>query len=319
MDTTVVKRLAFIKCLFELGLAQSQLPEPASSTSVLMFHDAIELFNHLACEYHDIDTAGKGSKQIEFMGYWDLISSKLGKPLPQKESMKRLNRSRVDLKHHGIFPSKLDIESFRGTTNFFFSESTPLVFRVEFTEISLIDFVAEERAQQNLHDAVQLLGKGDLDSALKSVADAFHHLIEDYETRKRSEFGRSPFSFGPSFIIQNSLLPTFGYSHQERTDADKQFHRNLEKFVQAAAESLNKMHNAIFVLALGIDYPKYTKYSLIAPIVQISGSGMSALSRRPDDEIISAADVQFCIDFVIETALKLQEFDYTISKPNSLR
>ena len=257
MDTTVVKRLAFIKYLFELGLAQSQLPEPASSTSVLMFHDAIELFNHLACEYHDIDT-GKESGHIEFIGYWKLISSKLGKPLPQKESMKRLNRARVDLKHLGIFLSKLDIESFRGATNFFFSESTPLVFRIEFTDISLIDFVAEERARQNLHDAVQLLGKGDLDSALESVAYAFYHLTEDYETRKRSEFGSSPFYFGPQFTAVQPLLPTIGYRHQERSDVDKEFYRNLDEFVQATTESLNKMQNAIFVLALGIDYPKYT-------------------------------------------------------------
>jgi len=51
------------------------------------------------------------------MEYWDLNLIKQGLQkkemegeLTQKESMRRLNRARVALKHHGTMPSKLDIE-----------------------------------------------------------------------------------------------------------------------------------------------------------------------------------------------------------------
>jgi hypothetical protein len=104
MDPSDLKRLAFIKYLFTIALDQSYLPEPAGAAAILTFHDAIELFNQLACEYLDIDTIGKGSKQINFIEYWDLISLKLSQPLPQKESMNRLNKARVALKHHGNLP-----------------------------------------------------------------------------------------------------------------------------------------------------------------------------------------------------------------------
>jgi len=68
----------------------------------------------ISSEHLDIP---RGKQEPHFMEYWDLNLIKQGLQkkemegeLTQKESMRRLNRARVALKHHGTMPSKLDIE-----------------------------------------------------------------------------------------------------------------------------------------------------------------------------------------------------------------
>ncbi|HBX87013.1 MAG TPA: hypothetical protein DEG09_00170 [Marinilabiliaceae bacterium] len=95
-----MQRLAFIKYLYTVAVEQSKQPEPLSSSSILSFHNSIELFLQLASEYLDV-----GSKSPGFMDYWELLEPKLTEGgLTQKESMRRLNKARVALKHHGTLP-----------------------------------------------------------------------------------------------------------------------------------------------------------------------------------------------------------------------
>lgn len=306
MNTSVVKRLAFIKYFFELGIAQSRLPEPANSASILMFHDSVELFLQLASETLDVGKSG-----VKFMEYWELLATKLPSgSLPQKESMRRLNDSRVGLKHHGTLPSKMDIESFRATTNEFFEEAIPLIFNIKLTEISLIDFIGEERAKEHLHDAAKQLTDGNLKSAMGKTALAFQYLIEDYESRKRSQYGRSPFSFGENFAYLDRWSMGLGHGSRPMLARDD-FTQKLGDFIEKVTESMESMQGAIRILAMGIDYPKYSRFILITPRVYQTMDNKYHLTDTSDYNA-SKEDVQFCIDFVIETALRLQEFDYTL-------
>lgn len=75
------KRLAIIKYLYNVAVEQSMKPEPICSTSVLTFHDSIELFLELAAEHLD-----KGKSGVNFMAYWELLALKVKDGLTQKES-----------------------------------------------------------------------------------------------------------------------------------------------------------------------------------------------------------------------------------------
>jgi len=122
LDHTVVKRLAFTKYLYQTAVAQSRAPSPLSCASLLTMHDAVELFLQLASEH-----LNAGSGHPGFMDYWDILNKKLDpNELEQKESMRRLNKARVALKHHGTFPSDLDIEAFRASVTAFFKGFIPL-------------------------------------------------------------------------------------------------------------------------------------------------------------------------------------------------
>ena len=124
VNPTHIKRLAFIKYVYTLGIEQSYQPVPSSSVSLLLFHDSIELFLQLASEIFDV-----GKSKVEFMAYWDLLSKEISdETLPQKEAMRRLNKARVSLKHSGTRPSEIDIESFLFSSTSFFFFSVPLFF-----------------------------------------------------------------------------------------------------------------------------------------------------------------------------------------------
>lgn len=304
METAeATRRLAFIKYLYDVAVEQSQKPEPSCSASILAFHDSIELFLQLASEFLD------AKKDSTFMGYWDLLKPCLelrGKEgLTQKTSIGRLNDARVQLKHHGHHPSKFDIQDFRTNARTFFEENTPIVFGLQFADISLIELVKCEAAKNSLKEADKLKGSKTED-ALDKVAIAFAQLIDDYENRKKDEFGRSPFFFGePSSF----------------TDYFMKFDNEMGSFVTNTNNSIRALQDSVKILSLGIDYRKYAKFRLLTPIIIRIPFGTYNLQRirlgynvTPQTE-----DVQFCIDFVIECAIALQEFDFSLQPSETMK
>lgn len=288
-----MKRLAFIKYLYNIAVDQSMRAEPFCSISVLMFHDSIELFLELAIEH-----LGVSKEDIKFMEYWTLLASRLDNREPtQKEPCRRLNKARVDLKHHGILPSKLTIDGFRATTTNFFEENTSTVFNVNFSDISLIALVKCQLAKENLLKATELLKKTKTEDALDTVAIAFAHLIDDYENRKEDEYGRSPFHFRETLGIPS--IPDASWV--------------------GIIRAIEPLQDAVKILSLGLDYRRYSRFRLLTPtVLRIPAADkikyeIQRIGRGSKGSPVPE-DVQFCIDFVIESAISLQEFDFNVEK-----
>lgn len=302
MDHSTLQRLAFAKYLFSVAVEQSRAPEILASASLLTFHDSIEFFLQVASEHLNV-----GKKQPNFMDYWDLFSGALEiDSFPQKETMRRLNKARVALKHSGTLPSKLDVEAFRSAVTLFFQEATMLVFELEFTEISLIEYVPSEEAREHLRKAESLSAGSQFNDATVEIALAFEKMIAEYESDKRELGFGSPFFFGKDMTFLSSFH--MGLNRNE--------FRDIANFVDNVKESIEAMQRAVKILALGLDYRKYSKFKLLMPHISRVLSGdyivqQSAMGRRPkpDDEY-----VRFCIDYVIECAIKLNEFNYSIAK-----
>lgn len=302
MDHSTIRRLAFIRYLYQTAITQSHAPVPLSCASILTMHDAVELFLQLASEHLNI-----GSAQPGFMDYWDLLSKKLGRDLEQKESMRRLNKARVSLKHHGTFPSQLDIESFRGSVTSFFGDNSPLVFGIPLADVSLVEYVNPQSARDKLKEAEADLAKGDTLTALDKIALAFEEMIRDYETRKRDGFYNSPFYFGRDLGFLSSFFMGLGHGSLSSPE------RKLGDFVDRVKESIEAMQEAIKILALGLDYRKYSKFRQLTPHLTLVMSGDYMISRRhKEEDKPSIDDARFCVDFVVESALALAEFDYTV-------
>jgi len=291
-----IKRLAFVKYLYNLSVEQSMKPQPACSAAVLMFHDSIELFLELASEHLD-----QGKSGVGFMEYWELLAPKLQDDgLTQKESVRQLNTARVGLKHSGILPSKSIIEGFRATTTNFFEENTPILFGKKFSDISLIELVQYPHTKKNLLETQELLKEAKIEDALDKVALSFAQLIDDYENRKRDELGRSPFFFGRSL----TFLSSFHMDIKGR----------LGDFVDSIGESVEALREGVKILSLGLDYRRYVKFRLLTPHIErfIGGKYNVVRVDRGQKGKPTTEDVQFCIDFVIESATALQEFDFEI-------
>ncbi|MCC7568799.1 MAG: hypothetical protein KO463_04200 [Candidatus Methanofastidiosa archaeon] len=284
-------------------MSQSRAPSPLRCASLLTMHDAVELFLQLASEQLNVGSAHPG-----FMDYWDILNKKLApKELEQQESMRRLNKARVALKHHGTFPSDLDIESFRATVTAFFKDNTQLVFGCALDDISLVELVNPESARDKLREAQVQVKAGDTLTALDNIALAFREIIADYENRKRGQYRSSPFYFGRRMTFLTSFAMGL---HRGSLSLDE--HRFCD-FVDAVKESIEAMQAAITMLALGIDYRKYSRFKMLTPCLMQDSNGHWGTRRSPQEtDKPSEEDARFCLDFTIESALTLAEFDYTV-------
>ncbi|HUW94747.1 MAG TPA: hypothetical protein VMW58_03100 [Anaerolineae bacterium] len=294
-DVTM-QRLAFIRYLYTRGVEASRRPEPLSAASVLTFHDSIELFLELASEHLDV-----GGKNPAFMKYWELLKPKLPDDgLTQQEAMRRLNKSRVALKHHGTLPSRLDIEAFRATSTSFFEENTPLVFGIDFTSVSMTRLVQDAQARVSLEQAdLSLREKDDREEALGLIAIAFHQVVDGWEHSKRGDLGYSPFFFGKRL----TLLDSFSI---------KVIYPELATFIHAVKDSIESMQSAMKILSFGLDYRRYVKFRLLTPgVVGVYEGGYTVHGFERDD-LPSLDDCRFCYDFVVECAIHLQTFDFEL-------
>lgn len=300
----VIRRLALIKYLYGVGIEQSQKPEPLCSISILTFHDAIELFLQLAAEYLNISMQ---KKECAFMNYWKLLSPKIPKGGPtQQVAMERLNKARVGLKHYGILPSKFEIESFRVSATNFFEENTPLIFNVDFSTISLVDLIQYEETKNYLKEAMALLDKNNITKSLDKIAIAFSRLIFDYyQSIRKTKYSHLLRVFDKPATFTNSL--NIKLDNHNRVKINEA----LSKFGNEVREALVNINDVIKILILGIDYRKYVKFRLLTPTVHRSGTGKYSVYRIiklvGSNDDLSMEDVQFCIDFVIESAVILQE------------
>jgi len=300
MEPTHLKRLSFIKYLFSIGLYQSHQPEPLYGVSILSFHDSVELFLQLSLEKLNISISGK--TDLRFHEYWDIIDKELkNTTLSQKESMKRLNRARVDLKHLGITPSKLDIESFRVTTLAFFRENCPIMFQIEFDDISLIDIIKYERPRELLKQVNRNFEEGSVYEAIQNLILSFEYLIQDYEDSKIDRFHGSPFFFGKSKPLSSFHLGSLSQSVE------------FKDFIDKMTESIKAIQNAIKILSFGLDYRKYVRYkSIVSSVEVLISDGGQVASYKHGEVKLSKEDLEFCINFIVESALKLQEFDFEL-------
>lgn len=158
--------------------------------------------------------------------------------------MNRLNKARVNLKHYGNTPSKLDIDDFRTITQEFYNESCSAIFDIDFDNISLIDLVKYKRSKDYLKKAKDAFENNLIDEPLDNLAISFEYLILDYMKSKK------PLFLGNLMTkIENiNICP------------DDNKNRELYYFSNEITKAITTMQKPVQILSFGIDYKKYVKY-----------------------------------------------------------
>jgi hypothetical protein len=283
------RRLAFIKYLLRTGTEQAKQPEPLCNISILTFHDAVELFLQLTSEHLNVGKSG-----IEFMEYFDHIDKALSpRTLPLRESMRRLSQARKTLKHGGTLVSKQAIEEFAVLTNRFLEESTLLIFDVKLDSVSLVDFVDLESTRNELRKALEALEAGDIPTGLVHCAQGFDNLLDHNVGR----LGFSPDAVGNLAFISGFFAVPHGN--------DPQAHA-LERFADRVSDALKSIREALWVIVIGLDYMDFLRFRSLTPIVIRHQEGSGRVHWRRKKEEYTPDDVRHCVDFVVESALRLQ-------------
>ena len=297
LNPDIIRRLAFIKYFFQFAREQSKFPSPQNYISILMFHDSVELFLHLSAEI-----LGLNITNISFMEYFTRINKELKNiELTQRTSMDKLNRTRVSLKHKGLYPNPIDIEYFRVNTQNFFEENCPTIFGIDFDKISLLDLIQDEEVRKELENAQNEFINGYYKESLEIIAIAFHILLENYEENKKVH-NLSPFHIGVDLDFE------MGFTDNPFTNG---------RGLNSLKKTVKRIQEVLKIIILNLDYRKYLKFRLLTPdnVIYAKDVRFKTMWFAGRDKIdFKKDDVEYCIEFVIESALKLQEFDFEIDK-----
>jgi hypothetical protein len=303
LHVSTMQRLAFIRYLYATAVEQSRQPGPVAALAVLTLHDAVELFLQLAAEH----TNANPGKRPEFGDYFGVINKELApRALFQQGAMTRLNNARVALKHYGNLSSRLVVEQLRGDVTRFFEDNVPLIFGLDYHSISLVDLIACDAARESLKTASDHLNAGDTAEAMEPIAIAFAQLVDDYEAKVEARYNRSPVLFGGSFNIEAGfMLGRHRDLHATRQQND---------FEDTVLKIVTKLQDAIKPLALGLDYRRFARFHLLSPTVlrMFDGSYQTIVMQGMRGSITwppTEAACQFCFDFVVDSAIRLQDFD----------
>lgn len=296
----IVKRLALIKYLYRIGIEQSRQAGMFAGFSILTFHDSAEMFLLLVLEDKgDPRPQKERNKNIQFMQYWEYFDG-----LTLRESMNMLKERRRNIKHKGIFPSTSDIEESRVTITRFFKENASKLFNEDFETISVSDLIVYSNIREYINLAKSFLTQNNYYDCLVNAKIGFEELLSTYESDKR-QWRDSILSVGEKV----------GKDYRNLVTSNKEGLRWFEQ----VTHTTNDVRNILKVSALGIDYRKYALFDFITPkVLETCRTGKDKYVYDSKENFektrkITAQDCQFCIDFVIDSALKLQEFQFSIN------
>lgn len=294
----IVSRLAKIKYLYKIGVEQSMQVETVAGYSLLSFHDSAEMFLLLLLE-----DKGDKTEPKSFMDYWNKYPD-----LTLREPMNNLKERRRLLKHKGIHPAKNDIEESRVILTQFFKENTYKFFGIDFDTITLADLIDSSYIKEYVLNAELSLEKGNLFECLLKAKIGFEELLSTYESNKK-QYYQSIFNIGEEI----------------GTEYDKIIPRreiNNARWFENVTKTTNALRNVLKISAFGIDYRKYMLFKFLTPQVYKVSAPNEPKYRYSNGskeyfestQRVTTKDCRFCVDFVIDSALKLQEFDFDIQK-----
>lgn len=295
MDDLTMKRLAVIKQLYLHGIEQSYAAEPMNGFSILSFHDSVEMFMKLCAEQKNV----RIDRNVNFGDYFVKLPA-----LQCNATMTNLNSKRINLKHYGTLPSKLDIEISRANVTDFFEQNTPVFFEIEFNGISLISLIRYETVREYMDKALSEFASNNFKDSITNSQISFRELMWCHEKENTKNYepllGKShDFTFYSSFFLKLGLG------------------RDFDRFIDNICESLPEIEEKVNIIGLGIDYKQYRKFRLLSPHIQQwhqeDGNKYEVYINEHDRRICNERNAQFCFNFVIDAALKLQQFNIDIN------
>lgn len=292
----LLKRLSVVKLLFRNANEITQQSELTAYLSILSFHDAVDMYLNIAVEHLELKPKSRNETYLK-----DLIE--LIPNIRHKSSMLKLNMNRNSIKHNSVSLGRLEVDSAKLNTFEFFNDNTKEIFDFEFEDISLFELLKYEKTKQLLTQAQIALHKGNFDEGVLFSADAFNNLIKDYKENKHNPFTTARFEF----------TKKVNYSPGSFMEEKHKIEQRLEPTIKEINQNFSNINSALEILALGLDYRKYAKYRAIVPSYFIFDKTANTYNYHSHyGKHWSKENVEFLIDYVIDSALKLQDFEFDV-------
>lgn len=159
MDIEVIRRICLARYLYELASASLRSSNDMHLfAGVNLLQDAVEAFLLAVAE----QVAAAIDPNTRFDKYFTEIDAKIApKTLPFRLKLIRLNRIRVDSKHHGIQPARDECERLMVSVREFFDEVTNSIWSASFSTISTLDLLPDGEVKAVLLEAKSALEAND--------------------------------------------------------------------------------------------------------------------------------------------------------------
>lgn len=308
----IVKRLAFVRFLHQQGVEQTHLPYPLSSTAILSFHDAVELFYVVALDYLGVQVNPK----TPFDEYWPKLAA-VAPNLSGRRGMERLNRDRVSLKHHASLPGTRQVADARTDVDAFLAANTQVVLAVDWDSITMADVISQPAIRAKLKNALSAEGAGDRGEAMALLAEAFDGL---FNPQNYAHVKRSPLAFGetlawPRRLAGHEIGAILTWLRGDSKGGGYRDPRPLADQIAAVTEVAAATQAALRVLSLGVEYPRYLRFQQLTPLLTMTIDGRIHRSY-PNGYSPSRDDFDYCHQFVVDVAMRVAEVGAYLEPPS---
>ena len=176
MDLETIRRISLARYLFQLGTSALRSSNDLHLFgAVNLMQDAVEAF---LIAVGDVVSA-EIDQNTKFDKYFIAINDRIKpKELPFKSKLLRLNRMRVDAKHHGIQPARDECDRVAVSVREFFDEVSSSVLSVNFATVSAIDLLDEGEIKEAILEAKAARERNDLMNCILGCRKAIYLQFE---------------------------------------------------------------------------------------------------------------------------------------------
>ena len=279
-----------------------QRPGPYShglATSILQ--DAVETFLNILVHERNVHVRPRES----FDGLLHTVGKQLTVVADHLAVLSRLNKARVEFKHHGLsVVQRRDVIVFYGNVESFLSDVCMAALNIDFASVTLADAIGHRRTQNWIEQAELKFAAGHFDEALRSASGAMaiylahsndHDYVLDHSRHLSSLFDGQMFS-----------PHTIGIASGVDAAIDIEWQSAITDFADWAKTHIENIHDRVHLMARGVDVGAYDKFSALTPKAFITGGGSIRFIINHANSSPTEDDVRFCIDLVIDSALALR-------------
>ena len=318
-DAAIMKRLGYVRLLFDQAVSQSYAPPPLGFSSVLAFHDVMEFFFVIA-----VDHAGANqgiNLKDAFVDNAKRLRPADGARMSCLDAVNRIGHDRNGFKHNGSIPGPDQIEGARRGAMRFLEMNCPRFFGVDFDDISMLHIVTQDDVRARLTAARAAADVDDLCTAMAEVAIAFHQLLSDWGHGKRIGTGTSRETLHLSPYQDHRSRRKISPWYQARdNDAKQAISALVSSGITAFEETDNELatlRRVLRVQVAGLDMARYARFSMLTPDVDMQFGGELYAVHLDGQYHYSAENYVFCEAFVVDSALRLGATDFSMWTPET--
>ena len=313
-DATIMKRLGYIRLLYQQAVAQSYAPAPLNFSTVLAFHDVVEFFFVVAVSH-------LGNKQCldlkaPFVENVKKFRAPDGNRLSSLDVVQRIGHDRNGFKHNGSVPGPDQVEQARRDVTMFLEGNCPRLFGIEVHDISMLHIVPQDAVRAHLVAGRAAADTGDLKAAMAEAAMAFDRLIVDW--------GNGKYVPGSPSRTETLRLDARRYVSERRIEVSRSSDHATENLASSVRDAfrdvdqqLETMRRILQIQIANVNMADYIRFAMIAPDIDVSADGSREAAHRDGQLHYTPENYDRCEMFVVDSALRIGQSDFTLWMPQT--